>query len=98
MNDGYQSKDIFFAVGLLYVFGEQALLKIETEGRETVYTLDAPSLDCSEFRTEYDAKTFAISDLATYVKIYNRVIQILKRMRASGDTVYCSPTWIVGRG
>ena len=101
MNDGFVTTDLFFAVGLAYIFGENALTKIDLISgvRDTTnFVVDAPSLDCQEYHKEFESGQLAISDLMAYVKIYNKVSRILKTMRRDGETEWISPSWIAGRG
>src|SRR6266851_1287926 len=97
--DGFITQDLFFAVGMLYTFGEDALLKIEPaedsnpRRKAQNFVLDAPSLDCQEYFSEFKARTFAISDLLAYANIHTRVIQILKDMHRRGDTEWTSPSY-----
>lgn len=99
MKDGFTTSDVFFAAGLSYAFGDDALTKIEfPEQGKTNFSFDAPSLDCQEYFTEFKAGTFAITDLMSYVRSYTRLIGRLKQMRKNGETEWCSPSWIAGRG
>lgn len=103
MNDGFSCNDIWFTVALQYVFGEDALVKIEVEqntfGRDTpTFFLSIPSLDALEYQKEFQAGTFAISDLRSYVRTYTWLTRKLRDMRKRGETSYCSPAWVAGRG
>jgi hypothetical protein len=99
--DGFVTTDLFFAVGLAYIFGEESLTKIELlpgTRDNTQLFFDAPSEDCSIYRQDFLAGKLAISDLMAYTMIYNKVIRILKMMRRDGDTEWTSESWVRGRG
>ena len=101
MNDGYVAKEVFFAAALMYVYGEEALTKIEIIAeprRETHFHLDCPSLDVAEYLNDWKGKQFAITDLSSYTGIYSRLVKILKSMNQSGTDIWCSPSWVAGRG
>src|SRR5258708_2987437 len=94
--DGFITTAIYFTAGLLYLFGEESLTKIEiAETRaNTQFHVDAPSLDCQAYFDDYLAGNFSMADLLSYVKIYTRLVKRLKTMRRDGDMFYCSPSWV----
>src|SRR6266478_2231120 len=97
-SDGYVTSDLFFACGLCYVFGDEALTKIEVvDHREKRFTLDILSLDAEAYHDDFKAGNFAISDLKSYVRTYSWATRILKTMTRDGETEWMSPSWIAGR-
>lgn len=100
-NDGFTTDDTNFAAALLYVFGQDALTRIEHYGYTgRKFFIDAPSLDCGEtgYLHDYQTGQFNISDLKEYNRIQNWLIQRLKSMQKQGHTEWSSPSWVAGRG
>jgi hypothetical protein len=99
MNDGFQTDHTFFCAAMVYTFGIEALTRIEMEpGYRAVFFLDIPTSEAAEYRREFDAGTFAISDLKTYLYNHSQVTRIVKDMQRRGESSWCSPSWIAGRG
>jgi hypothetical protein len=104
--DGYISDDLWFGTSMMYLFGEDALTKIETILPEDDYRhqrlvklhLDIPSLDAIGYLEDFKAGTLAISDLKSFVRTYTWITRILRDMRRSGESVWHSPSWVAGRG
>jgi hypothetical protein len=100
LNDGFVSDDLAFSAGLCYAFGEESLTKVELiSGKRDIpqFHFDAASLDCSGLREDFDKGEFAISDLKSYVRAYNKLLAILKQMRRDQEPVWYSSSWIAGR-
>ena len=104
MTDGFQTTDVFFVAAMLYVYTEDALLKVEVtpdrfgRDRNATYTLDIPSHEAQKYRAEFDRGELAITDLLSYVRTYTWLTRKLRAMRKNGETSYCGPAWIEGRG
>jgi hypothetical protein len=104
-NDEYQTDDIFFAVALMFVYGEECLLKISTDPtvnrerkRSSVYTLNLPSCDAAILFDDFKSGNLAISDLLSYIRTYSFITRLLRNMRYRNEEEWCSPSWIAGRG
>ncbi len=105
MNDGYTTDELFFTAALCYIFGTDALTKIELiESRDArsrhqvrQFTLDVPSLDAAEYYKEFKAGMLAIADLFSFGIVYTGVTKTLRDMTRRGDTEWVSPSWIAGR-
>lgn len=99
-----QTTDIFFASAMLYVYTEDALLKIDVtpdrfgRDRNAAYTLDIPSSEATEYKAQFDRGELAITNLLSYVRTYTWLTRKLREMRTRGETSYCSPAWVAGRG
>lgn len=109
MNDGYITTNEWFCAFLMYLFGEECLLRIEIESdgssqahgrnhRVKKFTCDVPSFDAKEYHEELKEGRLAISDLNAFASVYMRLNRILRDMTRSGETSYESPSWIAGRG
>ena len=103
MNDGFSTTDLGFASGLLYLYGIESLNRIElvqtTRARaEAEFFIDAPSLDCQSYLSDYQSGQFPIGDLKTYCETYSRLVKWLKVMRKDNETSWTSPSWVAGRG
>ena len=89
------------AAALLYVYGEDALLKIEPSEEKSglKFTIDAPFFDCEAYAAEFASpEGLAISNLRVYMAGYIKFVQKLKDMRAHGGSTWASTAWINGRG
>jgi hypothetical protein len=100
VKDGFTTNDIWFATAMMYVFGDEALTKMTNQAAERLkaFHLDIPSLDAEDYYREYQAGTFAISDLKAFTRSYSTVVKCMKDMMKSGQPVWVSPAWIAGRG
>ncbi len=99
MNDGFVTEDLDFACALLYLFGEDALTRIErAEFRGQKFYIDAPSLDCESYYADFKNGELAVSDLKSYMRTHVWVVRRLKEMQRDGHMEYCSPSWQCGRG
>jgi hypothetical protein len=101
LNDGYQTKDIWFASAMAYTFGPESLTRIDTESNGRTRTtatfhLDIPSLDAAEYYREFQTGKFAISDLRAYCKNHGDITRRLREMARAGETSWCSDAWIRG--
>src|SRR5260370_35639044 len=99
-SDGYQTSDLAFACALLYVFGEDSLLRIERDQvRGQTFFIDAPSFDCQSYFDEWtSSEGLAISNLKAYFRIYDFIVRRLKDLQRRGETGWCSESWVSGRG
>lgn len=98
MNDGYQTTDLAMVCALLYIYSEDALTRIERDAtRGQTFFLDAPSLDCQSYAQDFTNGELAISDLKSFMRIYDFMVRKLKAMRANGDLSWCSPAWVNGQ-
>ena len=102
LDGGSIATEIFFAAALLYVFGEESLLKVEFvetgRRRETHFHIDCPSLDAEAYWADWKSQQFAVTSLSDYTGIYSRLVGVCKQMRSDGVDMYCSPSWVAGRG
>jgi hypothetical protein len=98
-NSSYRSDDLWFVSVLAYLFGEDSLTRIELDQRgKAMFYMSVPELDAIEYRREFDGKILAISDLMTYSRTYAWIAKRIRDMKRTGQTSYCSPSWIAGRG
>jgi hypothetical protein len=94
MKDGYTTNDLVLGCALLYLYGENSLLRIERDPvRGQTLQIDCQSLDADEYFNEFKEGRLAISDLRTYMRIYDTLIRRLKDMQRRGDLSWCSEAW-----
>jgi hypothetical protein len=94
----YQSDDIEFSAAMLYLYGEEALLAIDTSSARAVLTLDVPSEDAKIYREQFDADELSISSLRAYCKVYSALMNRVRKTRTSLGQQWCSSGWIAGKG
>jgi hypothetical protein len=98
MNDGYSTTDLALACALLYIFSEDVLTRIERDSvRGQTFHLDIASLDGDAYADDLKNGQMAISDLKSYMRIYDFMVRRLKDMQRRGDLSWCSPAWVNGQ-
>jgi len=94
------------AIVATYVYGHDALLKIEDDGsnRTQRFTLDVPELDLVELERELDSpQGLALASAKAFLATTTFVSKIIRGMRTQGESVWekpveCSPEfWAAGR-
>jgi hypothetical protein len=102
LNDGYTTTNIRFTAAMAYLFGDEALVKIETfeerNFRQSRFHLDIPSLDAGEYLKDFEAGNLAITDLQAYFRSFDFIVRCTKDMARKNASVWVSPEWIKGRG
>jgi len=98
-SDGFVTQGVFFAAAMLYVFTEDALIKIEQarddRGFEQVSVhLDIPSEDAKIYHEQFLAGELNISHLKSYCRCYSTLTRNLRDMRKQGMTVFVTPAWV----
>lgn len=103
MKDGFSTADLDAATAICYLmdgFDTLTQVTMEKDSRGILFahfTLDAASLDCEQIVSEFTSGQLAISDLMAWCKIYNRIVNLLKIMRKSGQESWASHDWVNGK-
>ena len=98
-NSSYHSDDMWFVAFLAYLFGEDSLTRIELDERgKATFQLSVSQQEATEYHDNFECKNLAIADLMTYCRTYAWIAKRIRDMKKRGQTSYCSPSWIAGRG
>ena len=97
MNRTYQCDDLAFGAGLLYAYGKEALLAIDASDFRALVTVDIPEEEAKIMREQFDNDEMSISSLKAYTKIYDDLLNQVRRVRKSNFKQWQSPAWINGR-